>query len=621
MAAGYQVAQGALVLFGGENKKFEQTLLKLNAVMAITQGLQQIQEEINKKDSLFTMAAAKAKLLYATAVGTSTGALRLFRIALLATGIGALVVLVGLLVANWDKLTQAITGSSKALREFNADKQQALKDTAQERTELQTLIKVQMDDNISRENKIILFREQQKLYPELLKNYTDEDFLLGKVNTSIAQQIELLKKRALVNITEKKLADAVAKLEEERSKKTTFLGLPNIKPVQDAQKEVDKYSKRLLELFEVIELQPEVEKTTVAKIKAVKDKNKAVDYKKELELRLRLSKENLAIILTELNEENRLRNKFRLERIKAEEELQRELELQADRTKGLRDKSNDERIDKEQQERIARQEREKADSKRAVEIAELEKEQKIQIAATTGTEIFNLTRSLFTYEQALLDNKLRTGLISQKEYDKELKELKRKEAIANKAQAAFNISISIAEAIVKATTAGPLIGQILAGITAAFGFAQLAVVLATPLPQFKEGGQVSKKLGLIKGRSHSEGGVPIEVEGDEYVMPVEQTKENLPVLEAIHKGTFHKLFIPKDSIMQPDVFANIPNPANIGMPVAFDRDDYSSINQRLDKLANEMWWLGQYTKEGNKTRVRGTEKIVKNLENQKRRYV
>jgi hypothetical protein len=50
-------------------------------------------------------------------------------------------------------------------------------------------------------------------------------------------------------------------------------------------------------------------------------------------------------------------------------------------------------------------------------------------------------------------------------------------------------------------------------------------------------------------------------------------------------------------------------------------NDYSSINKRLDKLASEMWWLGQYTKEGNKVRERGTEKIVKNLETQRKRYV
>jgi hypothetical protein len=74
--------------------------------------------------------------------------------------------------------------------------------------------------------------------------------------------------------------------------------------------------------------------------------------------------------------------------------------------------------------------------------------------------------------------------------------------------------------------------------------AQVALIASAPLPQFRDGGQVSKKLGLIKGARHERGGVPIEVEGEEYVMPVEQTKENLPALEAMQKEQFHKLFVP-----------------------------------------------------------------------------
>lgn len=107
VAAGYQAAQGALVLFGGENKKFEQTLLKLNAVMAITQGLQQIQNELSKKDSIFTIAATKAKQLYTAAIGESVGALKALKIAFISTGIGALIVGVITLIANFDKLTES----------------------------------------------------------------------------------------------------------------------------------------------------------------------------------------------------------------------------------------------------------------------------------------------------------------------------------------------------------------------------------------------------------------------------------------------------------------------------------------------------------------------------------
>ena len=159
------------------------------------------------------------------------------------------------------------------------------------------------------------------------------------------------------------------------------------------------------------------------------------------------------------------------------------------------------------------------------------------------------------------------------------------------------------------TPGGIVVKSIAAALASAFGLAQVALIASAPLPQFRDGGQVSKKLGLIKGARHERGGVPIEVEGEEYVMPVEQTKENLPALEAMHKGTFHKLFVPVSTALQPDIFSNIPNPSNIALPVANEMNDYSSINKRLDKLANEMWWLGQYTKEGNKDRKVGTQML------------
>jgi hypothetical protein len=60
-------------------------------------------------------AAAAAQLIYTTAVGTSTGALKLFRLALIGTGIGAIIVGIGLLIANFDKVSAAV---SKAIDNF-----------------------------------------------------------------------------------------------------------------------------------------------------------------------------------------------------------------------------------------------------------------------------------------------------------------------------------------------------------------------------------------------------------------------------------------------------------------------------------------------------------------------
>jgi hypothetical protein len=109
IAGGFAVAQGAAALFGDENEDVQKAIMKTQAAMSILNGVQSIANVLNKDAALGDMVAAKAKGVFTAAVGASTGALKLFRLALIATGIGAAVVAVGLLVANWDKLTKAVT--------------------------------------------------------------------------------------------------------------------------------------------------------------------------------------------------------------------------------------------------------------------------------------------------------------------------------------------------------------------------------------------------------------------------------------------------------------------------------------------------------------------------------
>jgi predicted nucleic acid-binding Zn-ribbon protein len=95
-------------LFGSENEDLQKALLKVQGAMALANGVQQVANLLNKDSILITQGQAAAQALYATAVGASTGAMKAFRIALLATGIGAAIAAVGLLIAKWDELTAAV---------------------------------------------------------------------------------------------------------------------------------------------------------------------------------------------------------------------------------------------------------------------------------------------------------------------------------------------------------------------------------------------------------------------------------------------------------------------------------------------------------------------------------
>lgn len=52
VAGGFAVAQGAAALFGDEGQELQETLLKVNAAMAVLQGLQQIQNSLEKEGAI-----------------------------------------------------------------------------------------------------------------------------------------------------------------------------------------------------------------------------------------------------------------------------------------------------------------------------------------------------------------------------------------------------------------------------------------------------------------------------------------------------------------------------------------------------------------------------------------
>ena len=91
--SGFSALQGAQALFGGESKDLEKTLVKVQSAMALQQGISGV---FNALDSF--------KLLGAEIKGNVIKAFTGLKAAIGATGIGLLVVGVGLLVANLDKV-------------------------------------------------------------------------------------------------------------------------------------------------------------------------------------------------------------------------------------------------------------------------------------------------------------------------------------------------------------------------------------------------------------------------------------------------------------------------------------------------------------------------------------
>jgi hypothetical protein len=151
LAGGFGAVQGAMALFGAESDNVQKALLKVQSAMALSQGLSVIKDgakdferlgTIIKSTSVYQAAynfimgttvavteaatvttveqtvALEAEAVATTQVAVSTTAatvsLRLFRAALLATGIGAAVILIGTLVTY---LTDLAGATEKARKE------------------------------------------------------------------------------------------------------------------------------------------------------------------------------------------------------------------------------------------------------------------------------------------------------------------------------------------------------------------------------------------------------------------------------------------------------------------------------------------------------------------------
>ena len=110
MSGGMAVAQGVAGLFGDENEDLQKSMMKVQSAMALAFGVQQIINTLTQRSILLTEAYAAAQKLLAWTTNASTAAMRTFRAALVTTGIGALVVGLGLLI-------EAMMNSSKETKE------------------------------------------------------------------------------------------------------------------------------------------------------------------------------------------------------------------------------------------------------------------------------------------------------------------------------------------------------------------------------------------------------------------------------------------------------------------------------------------------------------------------
>jgi hypothetical protein len=598
LAAGFQVAEGASALFGAENEDLQKALLKLNAIIAISTGLEQINKLVKEESAVKTAVLTAKQAIYTTVVGTSTGALKAFRIALAATGVGLLVFGLIALIENFDKVKRALENSIpgfKAVSNAIGDAVDTIKEW------------VGASDDAERAGAAFdaATKKQNEAADAVVKSY-ERRIAVEKAAGRSTTQLEIEREQAVIAANEKILKDyrnkstELVKLDEEQKQKAVQLAKDAADAIAESQNNI-------------LVIRAEAAKKAADAAKA----NAEAIAKAELETFRNL-----------LNETASLQNEF--DKQQAEERKNNEAKLQVDLT-DLADTSLETQLD-DRLNFLKRLEIEEGSNlERRINIIELEGKKRIAAAEGNANEIKLIeaeTQAAIREEQKRtadeqLDNLFNIaqatanvlgqiielqGVQSQKRIDeinasseaeklaieqstlneaqkqRKLEALqlrtaqkvaaeKRRQAVAEKASAIFEATIGTAVAVASAK------GPILKALALASGLAQIALIASQPIPKFKKGGAVG-------GRSHEAGGTLIEAERGEFVVNKASTSRHRTELDALNTSSaaFRKLI--DQRYVRPAILS-YANKRKDGIVVNASLNS-KSMERKLDKLNKTM---------------------------------
>lgn len=216
---------GATTLLGGSTEDLQQQLVKLNAIMAVTQSATNIQNTLQKEsafmrglDSAATGIQTAAQKAYNLVVGESVGATKAFRLALAGTGIGLLVV--GLIAAYeaFQKFNKAQEQSAEATKkemqyaQMRADiYKQGAEDAAKEIAHVQALAVAIQNEKLPREERLKALQDYNKIAADgnkLTEKQIDNSKL---VQEAIQRETQLIIGRATVAAAEQELQKRIQK--------------------------------------------------------------------------------------------------------------------------------------------------------------------------------------------------------------------------------------------------------------------------------------------------------------------------------------------------------------------------------------------------------------------------
>lgn len=591
LAAGFEVAQGAAALFGSESEDLQKAILKVQGAIAVANGVQQIANLLLEESAIKTAVLTAKQAIYTTVVGTSTGALKAFRIALAATGVGALVIGLGFLIEKLFASSEATEDAAEATNKL-AEANQKVADSVAEAATEQELAAIRLAKAQGKITDATAKRAEveAKVNEDLRKNQLQTLSELTDARATYNENVKALQEKyandersliGSVQIEQRKFEEQRAQIIEAGAKRTTAIRQNATAEViefendlaekaEQANKRNQKAAKETKKEYDALKLSvgnvtAELLKqdAQLAQTLAGNRVNAAEAAFSKIQL---LNQQGLATAEDVSNAEIELIQQRAIAQIQASELAQRQ-SLEGVKKGSIQES---EIIKAGESERAAivsaaelevfnkRKEFRDKNAEQRKKDREAELEEILQIAQQTGeilTGILNLYKeqSQARIEQINAQSKAELDAInssSQSEYDKqrqrEANELrtnrkiaaeKIKQAKLDRATALFEIALNTSIAVSKSIAASPTtFGLPFSAFALAQGLIEAGIVLAKPLPKYKRGG-------MVGGRSHEAGGTIIEAERGEFVVNRNAVSRHRSELDALNTSSaaFKKL--------------------------------------------------------------------------------
>ena len=203
----------AFILLGGDGGALEETVQNIEKAIGVSMAFKGAIEGVasgrkllnnviknssalQKANNAINVLAGTIMKAFGGSVDTTSVAFKGLRAAIIATGIGALVVGVGLLIENFDKLSEMLSSTTKSQKAYNDAAKQAIDNIGEELSASNKLQRTLQDESITREDKVKAVKQLQDEYPNLLSNIDAEKTSIEDINKALKLNTQLVRLKA-----------------------------------------------------------------------------------------------------------------------------------------------------------------------------------------------------------------------------------------------------------------------------------------------------------------------------------------------------------------------------------------------------------------------------------------